>query len=153
MLRGCLFTTVCVVVEIILTCTVGGCSRLYVLELLSVTIICSGFVNMHRQQPIEKSLPCTGSTVKTVLPYIASVTAKLHHCFCCFVYLLYPSECISSFTECLINVFVISKVAELKKELADRGLPTKGNKSDLQARLEKCLSEQGKCSFYSSTKP
>lgn len=35
------------------------------------------------------------------------------------------------------------KVAELKKELADRGLPTKGNKSDLQARLEKCLSEQG----------
>ncbi|KAL9968329.1 hypothetical protein ACROYT_G026690 [Oculina patagonica] len=35
------------------------------------------------------------------------------------------------------------KVAELKKELADRGLPTKGNKSDLQARLEQCLSEQG----------
>ncbi|CAH3030120.1 unnamed protein product [Porites evermanni] len=35
------------------------------------------------------------------------------------------------------------KVAELKKELTDRGLPTKGNKSDLLARLEKCLSEQG----------
>ena len=35
----------------------------------------------------------------------------------------------------------------MKKELADRGLPTKGNKSDLQARLEKCLSEQGECAF------
>jgi len=35
------------------------------------------------------------------------------------------------------------KVAELKKELADRGLSTKGNKSELQARLERCLSEQG----------
>ena len=41
------------------------------------------------------------------------------------------------------NLLWCLKVAELKKELADRGLPTKGNKSDLLARLEKCLSEQG----------
>ena len=34
-------------------------------------------------------------------------------------------------------------MAELKKELADRGLSTKGNKSDLQERLEKCLADQG----------
>ena len=40
--------------------------------------------------------------------------------------------------------FTKMKVAELKKELADRSLPTKGNKSELQARLERCLSEQGK---------
>jgi len=50
-----------------------------------------------------------------------------------------------SLAECLIKTFVILKVAELKKELADRGLSTKGNKSDLQARLEQCLSEQGEC--------
>ncbi|XP_068715374.1 SAP domain-containing ribonucleoprotein-like [Montipora foliosa] len=35
------------------------------------------------------------------------------------------------------------KVADLKKELADRGLSTKGNKSELQGRLEKCVSGQG----------
>ncbi|KAJ7391838.1 hypothetical protein OS493_016128 [Desmophyllum pertusum] len=41
-------------------------------------------------------------------------------------------------------VFSLKKLKpELKKELQDRGLPIKGNKSDLQARLEKCLSEQG----------
>lgn len=44
--------------------------------------------------------------------------------------------------EAVINLKKL-KVAELKKELADRGLSTKGNKSDLQERLEKCLADQG----------
>ncbi|RMX42371.1 hypothetical protein pdam_00004863, partial [Pocillopora damicornis] len=43
--------------------------------------------------------------------------------------------------EAVINLKKL-KVAELKKELADRGLSTKGNKSDLQERLEKCLADQ-----------
>ena len=41
------------------------------------------------------------------------------------------------------NLLWCLKVAELKKELADRGLPTKGTKIVLLERLEKCLSEQG----------
>lgn len=44
--------------------------------------------------------------------------------------------------EASINIKKL-KVAELKKKLTDRGLSTKGNKGELQERLEKFLLEQG----------
>ena len=112
--------------------------------MLSVTIIYSGFVTSIGKNLLKKACLVPHLHLKLHFLYIAS-TVKNCNIVYRTKYVHKVSLRLGSLAECLIKTFVILKVAELKKELADRGLSTKGNKSDLQARLEQCLSEQGEC--------